>query len=93
MKKNKLEDLKLNTSEVTEIVSLIFSRFNPSDKKRIYEMIDSFILDLGVSENEIPWMNKKKNNIDGYCNLLDLMRLCYAKILDKSEIRFKKKVH
>jgi len=93
MKKKKLEELKLTTPEVTKIISVIFSRFNPTDKKRIYEMIDSFILDLGISAEEVPWMNKKKNNIDGYCNLLDLMRLSYAKILDYSEMRFKKKIH
>jgi len=89
---NKLGKEKISTDTVTKIINTIFSRLDPSERSRVFNMIDNFIIDLGVRENDIPWLNPKKNNIDGFCHLLDMMRLCYAKIINESEKRFKKKI-
>ena len=67
-----------------EIISLMFCHLEPKTKGKILNYIDEFIInDLGINQDQIPWLNPKENKLEKYWNLLDLMRLSYAKVFSE----------
>lgn len=102
LKKEKLMSTKeqkqtknvVTTEDATNVINIMFSRLSPEDRNRILNIIDKFIThDLGIDESDIPWLNSKKNKVEDFVHVLNLMRLSYAKVFNHSEINFKKKVH
>lgn len=76
---------KNNSVEKTgEIINLMFCHLEPKSRDKILNYIDNFIInDLGIKQDQIPWLNHKENKLEKYWNLLDLMRLCYAKVFSE----------
>lgn len=102
LKKEKLMSTKeqkqtkdvVTTEDASNVINIMFSRLSPEDRNRILNIIDKFIThDLGIDESDIPWLNSKKNKVEDFVHVLNLMRLSYAKVFNHSEINFKKKVH
>ncbi|MAI29670.1 MAG: hypothetical protein CMP38_05640 [Rickettsiales bacterium] len=84
----------VTTEDASNVINIMFSRLSPEDRNRILNIIDKFIThDLGIDESDIPWLNSKKNKVQDFVHVLNLMRLSYAKVFNHSEINFKKKVH
>ena len=84
----------VTTEDASNVINIMFSRLTPEDRNRILNIIDKFIThDLGIDESDIPWLNSKKNKVEDFVHVLNLMRLSYAKVFNHSEINFKNKVH
>ena len=84
----------VTTEDASNVINIMFSRLSPEDRNRILNIIDKFIThDLGIDESDIPWLNSKKNKVQDFVHVLNLMRLSYAKVFNHSEINFKKKIH
>ena len=84
----------VTTEDAANVINIMFSRLSPEDRNRILNIIDKFIThDLGIDESDIPWLNSKKNKVEDFVHVLNLMRLSYAKVFNHSEINFKNKVH
>ena len=84
----------VTTEDAANVINIMFSRLSPEDRNKILNMIDQFIIrDLGIDESDIPWLNSKKNKVEDFVHVLNLMRLSYAKVFNHSEINFKNKVH
>ena len=84
----------VTTEDAANVINIMFSRLSPEDRNRVLNIIDKFIThDLGIDESDIPWLNSKKNKVEDFVHVLNLMRLSYAKVFNHSEINFKKKVH
>lgn len=94
MKKKNVEDLKVTNRQGAEVINVMFSRLTAIERNRILNMIDYFITrELGVPQENLPWLNPEKKSINDFCDLLVLMRLSYAKLINESEKNFKKKIH
>jgi hypothetical protein len=86
---------KIDGAEKTsEVINLMFCHLEPKTRGKILNCIDEFIIkDLGIKQDQIPWLNPKENKIEKYCNLLDLMRLCYAKVFSEYLKTYNRKDH
>lgn len=92
--RKKLKDMKVTTDEATQVINIMFSRLSATERNRILNMIDYFVLKhLKVPEKDVPWFNKKKKKFKDHANVLDLMRLSYAKLLNSCEKNFRNNVH
>lgn len=90
----KIFNRKVSTDQATEIVNLMFSRLTPTQRNKILNIIDDFVInDLGIPEGDVPWLNKSKKNVEDYIHILDLMRLAYARLFNNAETKFKKNIH
>jgi len=57
---------------------------DPISRDQIFNSIDRFLIEeLGIKKEDIPWLNKKKDNQKGYLDLLFLFRLTYARIFSE----------
>ena len=51
------------TEEVSKVVNILFSKLDPKERDRIINLVDEFMIyDLQISEQDIPWLNKDKQN-------------------------------
>lgn len=90
----KKKGYKISTKEASSLVSIIFSRLDPEAKNKLLNLIDRFVLEeLKIPKEDVPWLNPKKNKIEDYCHVLDLMRLSYAKLFSNAEKDFIEKIH
>jgi hypothetical protein len=70
------------TEEVSKVVNILFSKLDPKERDRIINLVDEFMIyDLQISEQDIPWLNKDKQNLKNYRHLLDMIRLSLARLL------------
>ena len=70
------------TGEVSKVINTLFSKLDPKERDRIVNLVDEFMIyDLQISEQDIPWLNKDKQNLKNYRHLLDMIRLSLARLL------------
>lgn len=67
---------------------------DPITRKQILNSIDNFLIkELSLEEKDIPWFNKKKDNLNGYLDFMTLLRLAYVRLYSEYYDRHHKKIH
>ena len=81
MNNNKeIKNKSINNAEILSLVLL--AKLSPEDRQWILNYIDEFIInELNISREDLPWLNGKKN-INDWRNLVVMVRLSVAKILN-----------
>lgn len=96
--------VNLTTEEVSEVINLMFStlslahefevKLNVSRQSAIFNMIDDFMMnDLEIKKEDMPWHNKNKITKENFVNVLNLIRLSYARLFQNFENSFINKLH
>jgi hypothetical protein len=68
-----------------EIVNFIFTRYSYSERVKLMNFIDNFIIDeLKIKESNLPWRNTINRDLDeDWTNFIVQFRMAIARILDQ----------
>jgi hypothetical protein len=79
---------------VDDILSDMLHRLDPKEFKQFMNIVDDFIInEIGVKKERIPWLSQI-NEREDWLKLINLVRLCVAKVLNEYDKKnFKKTTH